>query len=720
MVRFVATVAMFAVMCCHAPVHAAALDPVRLQLKWQHQFQFAGYYAALEKGFYREAGLDVQILPSQPDDDPVQRVLRGEAEFGVGTTDLLLLREKGAPVVALAVIFQHSPLALLVRRQTGVETLHDLAGRKLMIEPGSAELFAYLRREGLTGERFTLLPHDFHVADLANGKVDGMSVYVSDEPFELFQSKVEYLLYSPRAAGIDFYGDNLFTTAAEIKSHPERVKAFRAASLKGWDYAMRHPEEIVQLIHARYGQRHSLDHLRFEAARMVPLLQTALVEVGHMNPGRWHHIAEVYAEQGMMKPGFEIKGFLYDPHPPPPDFTWLYLSLAGVAAMALVFGGAALYVHRVNRRLQSSEKRYRVVYETAPVAFIVSDREHAITDWNNAAQAIFGWSRDEALGRNLFDLLVPDSDSPRMKEVVDATLGQPMPTHNLNRNLTKNGETLLCEWSHALHHDDDGNVVGVLSLGVNVTERKKLEDGLMRAKNIAEQSLEEHRQLLAMVSHEFRTPLAIIESAAQVLELHCGTAEPGIDRILRAVKRLSSFLDNCLIEERLDTHVLSRQGSGIDMPELLQAVAEQARQLSARHRVNLQLDGVSGNFDGDPQLLRLMLQNLLENAIKYSPDGGDVTLRAVGGQEHLVLVVEDHGLGIAAEETEKVFAKFYRGQRVGRIPGAGLGLYLARRIATLHDGDIGVDSQPGRGTRVSVRLRRALLPQAGEGRDEET
>jgi ABC-type nitrate/sulfonate/bicarbonate transport system substrate-binding protein len=301
------------------PLSAAATDKVRLQLKWQHQFQFAGYYAAQAQGFYRAAGLEVEFLPSNPGEDPVQRVLQGKAEFGVGTTDLLLRRDQGAPVVALAVIFQHSPLALMTLKKPGVQTVHDVAGGNVMLEPDAAEILAYLRSEGLSAGTFKQIPHTFDIQDLLSGKVDACAVYVTDEPFRVEKAGQEYLLYSPRAAGIDFYGDNLFTTEALLKQKPELVKKFRDASLKGWNYAMRHQEELTQLIYDRYSKRLSLENLRFEARQMEPLLQTALVEIGHMNPGRWHHIAETYAGLGMLKPDFELKGFLYDPHPSPPD-----------------------------------------------------------------------------------------------------------------------------------------------------------------------------------------------------------------------------------------------------------------------------------------------------------------------------------------------------------------------------------------------------------------
>ena len=99
---------------------ARPLEKVVLQLKWQHQFQFAGYYAAQEQGYYREAGLEVEIREAAPGSDPVRQVLQGEAQYGVGSSSLVLQRHRGAPVVVLAVIFQHSPLVLLSRRDSGI------------------------------------------------------------------------------------------------------------------------------------------------------------------------------------------------------------------------------------------------------------------------------------------------------------------------------------------------------------------------------------------------------------------------------------------------------------------------------------------------------------------------------------------------------------------------------------------------------------------------
>lgn len=241
------------------------LDKVVLRLKWMHQFEFAGYYAAVEKGFYRNAGLDVEITEDIPEDNSVQAVLSGKAEFGIAGPELLLHRSRGEPVVVLAAIYQHSPLAFLAPGDSDINNVHQLAGRRVMLEKHSAELLGYLRAEGIKMEDLEILPHTYGVTELIEGKADAISAYVSDETYHFVEKGLDYRVFMPQSSGIDFYGDVLFTSEEQINRHPERVAAFIEATRKGWEYALDHPEELVELILSRYSKRHSREHLLFEA-----------------------------------------------------------------------------------------------------------------------------------------------------------------------------------------------------------------------------------------------------------------------------------------------------------------------------------------------------------------------------------------------------------------------------------------------------------------------
>jgi diguanylate cyclase (GGDEF)-like protein/PAS domain S-box-containing protein len=395
-----------------ARADAAPLQPVRLQLKWKHQFQFAGYYAALERGYYREAGLDVRLLEALSEGEPSTTVLNGQAEFGIGASDLVLLRSQGKPVVALAAIFQHSPLVLVSLKRSGIDHVHDLAGKRLMIEPHAAELLAYLEQEDLPASKLRLVPHGFDVAALQRGDVAAISAYSTDEPFQLRQAGLDYVTFNPRAGGIDFYGDTLYTTEAQLREHPERVRAFVEASLRGWRYALAHPEPMITLIRSKYSRRHSREHLEFEAEQMRRLIMPDVVEIGYMNPGRWEHIVETYSQLGMAPADMSLSGFLYDRHPKP-DLTWTYVSLGGALLLLLIAIGVAVRYRRLHgaihrevaerkqaeQHLRTLETRYRVLAEHGPFPIVITRVADGLIRYiNPMAARVFELGPEQAVG----------------------------------------------------------------------------------------------------------------------------------------------------------------------------------------------------------------------------------------------------------------------------------------------------------------------------------
>ena len=296
------------------PVAAAEqqrLEQVRLQLNWQHQFEFAGFYAAKAKGYYRDAGLDVEIVESRPGENPEQQVINGLAQYGVSDAKLLLEHNRGNPVVVLAVIFQHSPVVLLVP-EDGARSVAELRGKRVMMVKDNTELQAFFRKEGLQETDYVRVEPSYDAHDLLKGKVDAMQAYASDEPDYLARAGFAFRELRARDVGIDFYDLNLFTTQEQIQRNPEQVRAFRQASLRGWQYAMEHPDEIMDVLLKDYSQKHDREHLRYQYQQMVPLIQPVLIEMGYMNPERWRRIAQTYNSFGMLPADFPWDSFLYD------------------------------------------------------------------------------------------------------------------------------------------------------------------------------------------------------------------------------------------------------------------------------------------------------------------------------------------------------------------------------------------------------------------------
>jgi ABC-type nitrate/sulfonate/bicarbonate transport system substrate-binding protein len=339
---------------------AVALDPVSLQLKWKHQFQFAGYYAALEQGFYRDAGLDVTIREGGPDIDATEAVARGNADFGVCSSSVLREWVMGHHLVVLAVIFQQTPAIILVPRRADIRSVSDLRGRTLMDAPGSDEIAAMLKHEGVDYAAMPRVDHRGDPRDLLVGRADAMVAYSTNEPFVLEQLGAAYRTFSPAAYGADFYGDNLCTSEAEVKAHLDRVAAFRAASLKGWAYALAHKEATVDLILKSYSAKKSREALLFEAARTDPLVRRGPGHIGGQDAAHWQTIATTYRKLGVLADDTLPAGLMWD-REDGIEGRWLIPLVFVVVGLAI----AALAAWRNRRSLQGALAPLRAFAPTA-------------------------------------------------------------------------------------------------------------------------------------------------------------------------------------------------------------------------------------------------------------------------------------------------------------------------------------------------------------------
>jgi len=479
-------------------------DKVILQLKWKHQFQFAGYYAALENGYYREAGLDVTIIEAQSGVDPAEAVLSGKADFGVAGSSLALLRDKGKPVVVLAAIFQHSPLVIMMKDDGTVADVRSLAGKRVMIEPLSAEVMTYLELENVKSDSMTILPHSFDVNDLIENKVDAMTVYTTTEPYRLRKLKIPYKLLEPRSCGIDFYGDCLFTTENQIKLHTERVKAFREASLRGWKYAMDHPEDVMAIIRQKYNRRLSREQLQFEAVEMRSLINPNIIEIGYMNRARWQHIVDTYKKAGQITSDIELKDFIYATAPFSFRQKPYYAAMTFLVLLALGIGITAMRFRRLNlilkreielrdhaeKELKDTRNILEAAFEQSPAGIIIADApDGSIRYFNKAARQILGSAEDETvvgIGGKQFtpgeQLLYPDGTKvkPEERPLVRAILhGESCSKEFISRKGSSEQRVI---WTKAAPVVDD---MGVIQAGIavvlDITERKKAQLALQES-----------------------------------------------------------------------------------------------------------------------------------------------------------------------------------------------------------------------------------------------
>ncbi|MCG6201807.1 ABC transporter substrate-binding protein [Psychromonas antarctica] len=237
---------------------AGELKTVTLQPSWLEQFQFAGYYIAKEKGFYNDVGLDVTIKSYQVREDVVQQINDREIDFAVGYEKLIAEMAQNKKIVILYALFQSSPIVLLSTKASKINTINEFVGKKIMAtsnDINQASLKAMLNANHIQLEDINLIPHSHNINDLVNKKTDLISAYISKAPYELSKMGVAYNVFEPKDYGFDMYSDFLYTSEALIAQDINTVKAFKAASLKGWQYAFSHIDETVDLILAKYNEQ---------------------------------------------------------------------------------------------------------------------------------------------------------------------------------------------------------------------------------------------------------------------------------------------------------------------------------------------------------------------------------------------------------------------------------------------------------------------------------
>ncbi|SFM21279.1 PAS domain S-box-containing protein/diguanylate cyclase (GGDEF) domain-containing protein [Desulfomicrobium norvegicum] len=489
-------------------VFAASNSPqnVRLQLKWRHQFQFAGYYAAVSQGFFEDEGLQVELLEGAPGIDPAARLVSGEAEFAVDSPAILIKRQEGSPLVALAAIFQHSPSVMMTLKDSRLDSPHDLRGKRIMMTSATdPECLAMLVSEGVALESVTLVPHSWDIEDLVAGRVDAMSAYLTSEPYHMQERGVPAAYIRPINYGVDFYGDCLVSTEEQVEKHPERVEAFLRAVQRGWRYAMENPEELAQLIRARYSSELSMEHLLFEAKTMRRLIRPDFVEIGHMNPERWRHIADLYVKLGMMSPDYDLSGFLY------PEFkenlqarkqqairmTLIVLGIflfvgTGITAMLFFFNARlSRQVHERTAALSASERSFRAFFEMASVGVAQFEGvSHRFIKVNQKFSDLTGYSATELGQLTPHDLVHPD-DWQVSQDAMQSLVAKTHKEITLEkRYVRKDGTffwglaTISPLWGKADHPEFYLAVVRDISM------RKKAEEKLMLAAKVFENTVE--------------------------------------------------------------------------------------------------------------------------------------------------------------------------------------------------------------------------------------
>jgi NitT/TauT family transport system substrate-binding protein len=227
---------------------------VTLNLQWVTQAQFAGYYVALDKGWYLEEGIELTIRPGGPDISAIDSVRAETAQFGTSLlADIIVANEKANDIVSIAQIQQSNGLLLIAKKDSGIQQPKDFVDKKVGVWLGNweAQFNALIAKEGLGANDFTLVSQGFSMDAFINGDLDVASAMIYNEYYTVLESGIdanEITIINYADYGLDFPGDVLFTSSKIAQENPDLCVRMLRASLRGWQYAIENPEEAVDIV----------------------------------------------------------------------------------------------------------------------------------------------------------------------------------------------------------------------------------------------------------------------------------------------------------------------------------------------------------------------------------------------------------------------------------------------------------------------------------------
>jgi PAS domain S-box-containing protein len=382
-------------------------------------------------------------------------------------------------------------------------------------------------------------------------------------------------------------------------------------------------------------------------------------------------------------------------------------------------------VRALNEQLVSSQARLQAIVDTSLNAIVGMDEQGRVTDWNPHAETTFGWSRDEMMGKALADTIVPEQhrnahraglahylatgDGPVLGKVLELTA--------LDRTGREFPIDLAISRASAL--GDKALFVGFVR---DITNRKEAERAINNLNAELRVANQHKSEFLATMSHELRTPLNAILGFSELLlddgagKYNAATRQKFLSQISTSGKHLLDLINDILDLSKVEAGQMFLELETVSIAETVGQVMNTIEPIASKKGVRVEANvGAAGGLQADPHKMVQMLLNLVSNAVKFTPEGGSVTIAAKRQAETVEISVTDTGIGIAKSDLDRLFREF---QQLDSGPGrhqegTGLGLALTKRLAALHGGDVRVVSEPGKGSVFTLEL--PLQQRAGAG-----
>lgn len=389
--------------------------------------------------------------------------------------------------------------------------------------------------------------------------------------------------------------------------------------------------------------------------------------------------------------------------------------------------GAVVSFKDVSESFESKKKLNRLaqelvnLVETANAPIFGINKEGTITEWNNFSSDITGYSKSEAIGKNIFEDLILPEDHGKIREFISKILSNNITSNCELSLITKAGQIVTVLFSGNIKRDFDNNITGIVCVCQDITElidyREQLEYKVEERTKKLKLALEKEKELVqlkskfvSMASHEFRTPLSTIKFSSDYIKKYhdkvdWNKLDEKLSKIDEQVNHMAYLLDDVLTMGKSEAGKIKVEYNGLNLKSFCQNLIIEIENLCNKsHEIEFRFSSPQEEILSDEKLLRNILTNLLSNAVKFSPERDKVKLSILIKNELITLTVEDKGMGIPKKDREQIFEAFHRSEQVASIQGTGLGLSIMKKAVELLNGTIEFESEENKGTKFIIKL----------------
>lgn len=347
--------------------------------------------------------------------------------------------------------------------------------------------------------------------------------------------------------------------------------------------------------------------------------------------------------------------------------------------------------------------------QNTPLAIIEFDIDLNVTEWNKAAENIFGYSRDEAIGDNVMRLILSRDSSVEAEKLWQRLLDYKAVTGSVIENKTKSKQTIYCEWFVTPLTGEKNEIVGIAAMALDITEKKQNELAIIKSKEEAEKANQAKSDFLSSMSHELRTPLNAILGFTQLLKYEKTLTEKQlshINEISSAGNLLLELVNQILDLARIEKGHLQLSMEKVVLADCFKEVKAMILPLAEKNNLSLNINiETNGYVIADYTRLKQVMLNLLSNAIKYNTENGSVQIKALQKENGIVRIsVIDSGKGVSSEQLQEIFLPFSRLNAASNIEGTGIGLSISKQLVEMMNGSIGVNSRINEGSDFWIEL----------------